>query len=173
MHNYFKYLSFALFLHVSCFFHTSDYYKYTWFFVIVLFICKLIFEQVCKINTFSSVSTGSITDVERRALVCTYYCFSNKMLLSFNTYFLLLFQEKNSTVNFVYIICFNCVWYFILIKIVCVEHRNTNINNIHGRTGSLPGRVRITSKTIAAEHGPHNADKRTGQNIPLSSASNH
>lgn len=54
-----------------------------------------------------------------------------------------------------------------------IEHRNTNVNNVHGGAGSLPGRVRITSKTIAAEHGPHDADKRTGQDLPLSPASNH
>lgn len=54
-----------------------------------------------------------------------------------------------------------------------VEHRNANVNNVHGRSGSLPGRVRVTSKTIPTEHGAHNADKRTGQDISVSSPSDH
>lgn len=54
----------------------------------------------------------------------------------------------------------------------CVEFRNANFDNVHGRPGTVPGRVRITSTTITSQHGTHDADKRTSQNLPLSSSAN-
>lgn len=54
-----------------------------------------------------------------------------------------------------------------MIFCLCLELRHANVNNVHGRSGSVPGRVRITSTTLPSKHGTHHADKRAGKNLPI------
>lgn len=54
-----------------------------------------------------------------------------------------------------------------------LELRHANVHNVHGGPGSLPGRVRVTSATLPAKHGAHDADKRAGKDLPLPPARDH
>lgn len=53
------------------------------------------------------------------------------------------------------------------------ELGNTRIGDVHGGSGALPGRVLITSATLPTQHGAHDADQRTSQNLPLPSTHHH